>query len=98
MTKVKAPDGTDFSLSFTAGLPHSGTGPNIFLLADGSIHCGDLVLIKNSLSPSGQSRVLRTTNPTGGLHHVFDVPESQIIGFAFAGAQSPFAREMASAY
>lgn len=98
MTTVKAPDGTNFTLNFTAGLPPAGAGPTIFLMKDGSIHAGDLVWIDNALSPTGKSRVLRTTNPTGGLHEVFDVPESRIIGFAFAGAQSPFSRELASAY
>lgn len=98
MTTVKAPDGTEFTLSFTAGLPLSGTGPNIFIMKDGTIHSGDLVWIDNAHSTTGRSRVLRTTNPAGGLHEVFDVPESHILGFAFAGAKYPFADELASAY
>lgn len=94
MTTVKAPDGCDFTLNFTAGLPLAGAGPTIFLMKDGSIHAGDLVWIDDALSQTGKSRVLRTTNPTGGLHEVFDVPESRIIGHAFAGARGPFAREL----
>lgn len=98
MTLITAPDGSAFSLSFKSGIPSSGEGPLLFLLRDGSVHCGDLVWIKDALNPSGQSRVLRTTNPVGGLHEVFDVPAAHIIGYTFAGPQWPFAKERATAY
>jgi len=98
MTTVKTRDGGDFTVTFTEGLPLSGAGPSIFLMKDGSIHCGDLVWVDNALSPTGSSRVLRTTNPVGGLHEIFDIPVSKIQGFAFAGAQYPFSQELASAY
>jgi hypothetical protein len=96
--RITATDGSDFALSFKSGLPSSGEGPSLFLMRDGSVHCGDLVWVRDALNPSGQSHVLRTTNPVGGLHTVLDVPASHIIGYAFAGAQWPFAKELASAY
>jgi hypothetical protein len=98
MTSVKTPDGVDFQLSFEAGLPGFGSGPNVFLMKDGSIHCGELVRVKYALAPSGESQVVRTTNPAGGFHEVFDIPASRVIGYAFAGARYPFSNELASAY
>lgn len=98
MKPLTTPDGEEFSLGFTAGLPTSASGPNLFLLKDGSIHSGDLLWVKNALSPTGESRVLRTTNPTGGIHERFDIPASKIVGYAFAGARYPFSSELASAY
>ena len=66
MTTLKRPDGTDFTLNFTAGPPPAGAGPTIFILKDGSIHSGDLMWKDDPLNPFGKSRVLRTTNPVGG--------------------------------
>lgn len=85
MTTLKKPDGTDFKLSFTEGLPPAGAGPTIFILKDGSIHSGELTWIDSVLSQTGKSRVLRTTNPVDGPHEVFDVPVSRILGYAYAG-------------
>lgn len=82
-----------FSISFEAGLPH-GEGPWLFLANDGSIHAGELLWTDNALSPTGKSQVIRTTNPTGGLHAVFDIPASKVIGHAYAGPQHPFALEL----
>lgn len=85
MTKLKKPDGTDFALNFIAGLPPAGEGTSIFILKDGSIHSGELMWTDNSLSATGKRRVLRTTNPADGLHEVFDIPASHILGYAYAG-------------
>lgn len=98
MDIIAAPDGSAFSLSFKSGLPSSGEGPCLFLLQDGSVHCGELLWIKDAHIPSERRRVLRTTNPAGGLHTVFDVPAARILGYAFAGPQWPFVEELASAY
>lgn len=67
----------------------------MFLANDGSIHAGEIITVDNALSPTGFGKVLRTTNPFGGLHSVFDIAASKIIGHAFAGPQCPFARELA---
>lgn len=97
METVNTPSGEPFTVKFTPGLP-KGAGPWIFLDRNGSIHAGDIVRVKNALSPTGESQVLRTTNPTGGKHDVFDMPVSWILGHAFAGNQSPFASELGSPY
>lgn len=94
MELVQTPDGETFSLQFNVGLP-TGGGPWIFLAKDGSIHSGEIVTVDNALSPTGKSQVLRTTNPCGGLHSVFDISVSKLLGYAFAGQQGPFARELA---
>lgn len=94
MEHVQTPGGETFSLQFKVGLP-TGGGPWLFLSNDGSVHTGEIVTVDNALSPTGFSKVLRTTNPFGGLHSVFDIAVSKIIGHSFAGQQWPFAREMA---
>lgn len=91
---VNTPSGELFSVKFMSGLP-KGAGPWIFLTRDGAMHAGEIVTVKNALSPTGQSQVLRTTNPTGGLHTVFDIPVSKVMGHAFAGQQWPFSKELA---
>jgi hypothetical protein len=97
METVNTPDGEPFALKFTPGLP-MGAGPWIFLAKDGSIHAGEIMRVKNALSPTGESQVLRTTNPTGGKHDIFDISVSKLAGYAFAGQQYPFASELGSAY
>jgi hypothetical protein len=97
METVNTPSGEPFSVKFTPGLP-KGAGPWIFLDKHGSIHAGEIMRVKNALSATGESQVLRTTNPTGGLHTPFDIPVSKLLGYAFAGNQSPFASELGSPY
>lgn len=76
-------DGKPFELTFTPGLPAAGlsTGPCLYLTKDGSVHAGDV------LWHSG-NQVVRTTNPAGGLHTVFDIPASQVIGYSSASPRS----------
>jgi hypothetical protein len=97
MELVTAPDGEPFTVKFTPGLP-MGAGPWIFLDKKGSIHAGEILWIENALSPTGRSQVLRTTNPAGGKHSIFDIPVSKLLGYAFAGDQGPFVTELSSAY
>jgi len=94
MEFVQTPEGQPFTLQFTAGMP-KGPGPWVYLTKDGSVHAGDVVTVDNALSPTGKSDVVRTTNPTGGLHHPFDIPVSRVLGHAFAGQQWPFSRSLA---
>lgn len=75
---VLTAEGDVFALTFTKGLPPVGDGPNLYLMWDGSI-CEGALLVQD-----GQT-VLRTTNSAGGRHEPFDIPASKIIGHASAG-------------
>ena len=66
------------ALAFTAGLPSPLAGSSLFVTKDGAIHAGALI-------HNGDCQVLRTTNPEGGLHTVFDIPVSQVMGHAPCG-------------
>lgn len=76
-------DGRPISLTFTPGLAGAvaAPGPCLFLMKDGSVHAGDVLWAANVL-------VLRTSNPAGGLHTVFDIPASQVLGFTSAGPRA----------
>ena len=78
------PFGNKFELEFIAGLPNGVGGPYIYVAMDGSLHAGALIWVKNVLSPTGASRVLRTTNPVDGVHSVFDIAAESIVGHALA--------------
>lgn len=75
MSEKVTRDGEVFTLLFNKGLPPPLAGHLLFLLNDGSIHSGELI------GKDGK-RVLRTTNPAGGLHTVIDISESRIDGYA----------------
>lgn len=79
--EVTRPDGQAVSISFTAGLPDAFDGPCIFLMADGSIHAGQVV--RNSKIFCGGG--LSTSNPVGGFHEIFEIPLGQVVGWADAG-------------
>lgn len=76
-------DGLTVSLTFTPGLEASLLSPSpcLYLMKDGSVHAGAIVW-------QDDRQVLRTTNPVGGLHTVFDIPASQILGCTSAGPRT----------
>jgi hypothetical protein len=90
MDLVTSPGGKVFSVTFYRGLPPASIRPCLFLLDDGSMHAGDLV---PGVEPGSQ--LLRTTNPTVGLHEKLDIPVRRVQGYAFAGKQFPFSNELA---
>ena len=90
MNLVTTSGGVAFNVNFYVGLPPASMRPCLFLLDDGSIHAGDLV---PGIEPG--TRLLRTTDPAGGKHEVFDVPVRRVLGYAFAGRQFPFSDEIA---
>lgn len=77
-------NGQPIKLTFTPFSPGIATvwcSPCLFLTKDGSVHAGDILWHEGR-------QVLRTTNPAGGLHTVFDISVSQILGFTSAGPRS----------
>lgn len=77
MKKIQTAAGDDFALTFTPGLPPPATGPNLYLLYDGSVAMGEL-----DRDASGK-QWLRSINPVGMTP--LDIAANKIIGWAPAG-------------
>jgi hypothetical protein len=77
VTNIRLATGADFALTFTPGLPTPLTGPNVYLLYDGSLAMGEL-----DRDTDGK-QWLRSLNPTGMT--LLDIAVNKIIGWAPAG-------------
>ena len=74
--QIKTASGETFALPFTPGMPPSLSGPNVYLLRDGSIAMG--ALETDDLDKTW----LKTFNPAGMTP--MEIPAEQIIGWASA--------------
>jgi hypothetical protein len=77
MTNIKVATGADFALTFTPGLPTPLTGPNVYLLYDGSLAMGELDRDTNG------KQWLHSLNPVGMTP--LDIAANKNIGWAPAG-------------
>lgn len=76
--QVITASGDVFSLTFTKGLPTTLTGPNLYLLYDGSMAMGEIV------KKDGKDW-LQTYNPAGMTP--MEIAANKIIGWTAAGAK-----------
>jgi len=76
-------EGKPLVLTFTKGIPTSGSGVFLFLLDDGSIHQG-VIDYTSTTFPQG---AISTTNHIGGFHEKFEIPLRRVAGYAFSGPQ-----------
>jgi hypothetical protein len=73
--QVKTASGETFALAFTPGMPPSLSGPNVYLLNDGSIAMGEL-------TTEDGKQWLKSFNPAGMTP--MDISAEKIIGWASA--------------
>jgi hypothetical protein len=76
MKNIQTATGADFALTFSPGLPPPLSGPNVYVLYDGSLAMGDLVAEEGK-------QWLRSVNSVGMTP--LDIAANKIRGWAPAG-------------
>ena len=76
MKNIQTATGADFALTFLPGLPPPLSGPNVYVLYDGSLAMGELVI-------DDGKHWLRSINPVGMTP--LDIAVNKIRGWAPAG-------------
>lgn len=73
--QIKTAKGEAFALTFTPGMPPTLSGPNVYLLYNGSIAMGELVI-------EDGKKWLKSFNPAGMT--LMDISTAKIIGWTSA--------------